>query len=43
MGRKVVLEVAEVGDGGVAEVISRPDGSGARMTPNKPTLTFLQR
>lgn len=35
-------EFAEVGDGGVSEVISRPDGSGARLTPNKPTLTFLQ-
>jgi hypothetical protein len=22
--------------------ISRPDGSGARMTPNKPTLTFIR-
>ena len=44
MGRKGgPAEVAEVGDGGVAEVISRPDGSGARTTPNKPTLTFLQK
>ena len=44
MGRKVgPAEVAEVGDGGVHEVISRPDGSGARKTPNKPTLTFLQK
>jgi hypothetical protein len=38
MGRKGgPAEVAEVGDGGVVD-ISRPDGSGARMTPNKPTL-----
>lgn len=36
-------EVAEVGDGGVREVISRPDGSGARITPNKPTLTYLKK
>jgi hypothetical protein len=44
MGRKGgPAEVAEVGDGGVHEVISRPDGSGARITPNKPTLTFLQQ
>lgn len=44
MGRKGgPAEVAEVGDGGVPEVVSRPDGSGARMTPNKPTLTFLQK
>ena len=44
MGRKGgPAEIAEVGDGGVAEVISRPDGSGARTTPNKPTLTFLQK
>jgi hypothetical protein len=44
MGRKGgPAEVAEVGDGGIHEVISRPDGSGARITPNKPTLTFLQQ
>lgn len=44
MGRKGgPAEVAEVGDGGVHEVISRPDGSGARITPNKPTLTYLQQ
>lgn len=44
MGRKGgPAEVAEVGDGGVHEVVSRPDGSGARVTPNKPTLTFLQK
>jgi hypothetical protein len=44
MGRKGgPAEVAEVGDGGVHEVISRPDGSGARLTPNQPTLTFLQQ
>lgn len=36
-------EIAEVGDGGVSEVISRTDGSGARITPNKPTLTYLQK
>ncbi|OCB77949.1 hypothetical protein [Flavobacterium crassostreae] len=36
-------EFAEVGDGGVSEIISRPDGSGARKTPNKPTLTFLEK
>ncbi|GIZ08379.1 hypothetical protein [Flavobacterium sp. UMI-01] len=36
-------EAAIVGDGGVPEVISRPDGSGARITPNKPTLTYLQK
>ncbi len=35
--------VAEVGDGGVSEVVSRPDGSGAMITPNKPTLTYLQK
>ena len=44
MGRKGgPAEFAEVGDGGVHEVISRPDGSGARITPNKPTLTFLEQ
>ena len=44
MGRKGgPAEVAVVGDGGVNEVISRPDGSGARTTPNKPTLTYLQK
>lgn len=44
MGRKRgPAEVAIVGDGGVNEVISRPDGSGARITPNKPTLAFLQQ
>lgn len=36
-------EVAVVGDGGIPEIISRPDGSGARTTPNKPTLTYLQK
>ena len=44
MGRKGgPAELAVTGDGGVPEVVSRPDGSGARMTPNKPTLTFLQK
>jgi hypothetical protein len=44
MGRKGgPAEVAEVGDGGVSEVVSRPDGSGAMITPNKPTLTYLQK
>jgi NAD-dependent SIR2 family protein deacetylase len=44
MGRKGgPAEFAEVGDGGVHEVISRPDGSEARRTPNKPTLAFLQK
>lgn len=44
MGRKGgPAEFAEVGDGGVPEVVSRPDGSSARVTPNKPTLTFLQK
>jgi hypothetical protein len=36
-------ELAVTGDGGVPEVVSRPDGSGALVTPNKPTLTFLQK
>ena len=44
MGRKGgPAEVAIVGDGGIPEVVSRPDGSGARITPNQPTLTFLQQ
>ncbi len=44
MGRKGgPAELAVTGDGGVNEVISRPDGSGALITPNKPTLTFLQK
>lgn len=44
MGRKGgPAELAVTGDGGVNEVISRPDGSGALVTPNKPTLTFLQK
>lgn len=36
-------EFAEVGDGYVTEVISDPDGSNPRLTPAKPTLTFLDR
>ena len=44
MGRKGgPAELAVTGDGGVNEVISRPDGSGALVTPNKPTLTYLQK
>lgn len=44
MGRKGgPAELAVTGDGGVPEVVSRPDGSGALVTPNKPTLTFLQK
>lgn len=34
-------EIAEVGDGFVSEVITRADGSNPRITPNKPTLTYL--
>lgn len=34
-------EFAEVGDGFVSEVITRGDGSNPRITPNKPTLTYL--
>ncbi|MBY0486349.1 MAG: hypothetical protein K2P85_04045 [Flavobacteriaceae bacterium] len=34
-------EFAEVGDGYISEVISRKDGSGARLTPNVPTITYL--
>lgn len=34
-------EIAEVGDGFVSEVITRADGSSPRITPNKPTLTYL--
>jgi len=44
MGRKGgPEELAVTGDGGVNEVISRPDGSSARYTPNTPTLTYLQK
>lgn len=44
MGRKGgPAELAVTGDGGVPEVVSRPDGSGALVTPNKPTLTYLQK
>lgn len=34
-------EFAEVGDGFVSEVITGGDGSNPRITPNKPTLTYL--
>lgn len=44
MGRKSgPAEMAWTGDGGVKEVISRPDGSGAFATPNTPTLTYLEK
>jgi hypothetical protein len=44
MGRKGgPAEMAVTGDGGVSEVISRKDGSGALITPNTPTLTYLQK
>jgi TP901 family phage tail tape measure protein len=36
-------EFAEVGDGYVSEVITKADGSSPRITPNKPTLTFLEQ
>jgi hypothetical protein len=36
-------EFAEVGDGYVSEVITKADGSSPRVTPNKPTLTFLEQ
>lgn len=41
MGRKGVspVEVAEVGDGGVPEVVSRPDGSGKILLPVRSFLT----
>lgn len=34
-------EIAWVGDGGVSEVVTGPDGSNPRLTPNVPTLTKL--
>lgn len=34
-------ETAWVGDGGVPEVVTGPDGSNPRLTPNTPTLTNL--
>lgn len=34
-------EWAVTGDGGVPEVITDPDGSNPRLTPSKPTLTYL--
>lgn len=34
-------EMAWVGDGGVPEVVTRPDGSNPRLTPNVPTLMHL--
>jgi len=44
MGRKGgPAEFAEVGDGFVHEVITKYDGSNARLTPNVPTLTHLDQ
>jgi tape measure domain-containing protein len=44
MGRKGgPAELAEVGDGYVHEVITRADGSNARLTPNIPTLMHLDQ
>lgn len=34
-------EFAVVGDGGVPEIITNPDGSNPRLTPAKPTITRL--
>lgn len=34
-------EFAVVGDGGVPEVITDPDGENPRLTPSKPTVTYL--
>ncbi|MNQ73634.1 hypothetical protein D3C85_883710 [compost metagenome] len=34
-------EIAWVGDGGVPEVVTGPNGSNPRITPNVPTLTHL--
>ncbi|MBS3993825.1 MAG: hypothetical protein KGZ87_08920, partial [Bacteroidetes bacterium] len=36
-------EIAYVGDGGVSEVITDKYGNNPRLTPNKPTLTFLKK
>jgi TP901 family phage tail tape measure protein len=36
-------EMAIVGDGGVSEIITKPDGSNPIMTPNKPTLARLAK
>lgn len=36
-------ELAEVGDGGRREVISKQDGSNPRLTPNRPTITLLEK
>jgi TP901 family phage tail tape measure protein len=36
-------ELAWTGDGGVNEVLSNPDGSNPIVTPNKPTLTKLNK
>jgi len=35
-------EFAWTGDGGRREVVSNPDGSNPRLTPNVPTLTYLK-
>lgn len=44
MGRKGgPAETAWVGDGGVSEVISSPNGLNPRLTPNIPTLTHLNQ
>lgn len=43
-GRKAgPAEIAWVGDGGVPEIVTGPDGSNPRITPNVPTLTYLQK
>lgn len=36
-------EIAVVGDGGVKEVLSNPDGSNPILTPNKPTMVKLAK
>ncbi|MHB1108289.1 MAG: hypothetical protein ACYCZ2_18185, partial [Lutibacter sp.] len=44
MGRKFgPEEIAITGDGGVREVITDKFGNNPRLTPNKPTLTYLNK